>query len=104
MQSPITPLLSQITISYGVVKCSVVINVIFITVKPHSIVSERTEKIDDACKKTTITVKLRKLPLQGKVFFQITNYQGFRNNQVNLYEFFLLGTYIQTTIRSIIKC
>jgi hypothetical protein len=27
----------------------------------------------------------------GQIFFQITNYQVFQNNQVNLYDFFLLG-------------
>jgi hypothetical protein len=31
-----------------------------------------------------------KLSLQGS-FFCITNYQGFQNNQVNVYEFFSLG-------------
>jgi hypothetical protein len=29
-----------------------------------------------------------KLSLQDRFFFQITNYQGFWNNQINLYEFF----------------
>jgi hypothetical protein len=32
-----------------------------------------------------------------QVFFNYY-YQGFQNNQVNLYEFFLLGTQVQTTI------
>jgi hypothetical protein len=33
-----------------------------------------------------------KLSLQGRFFFQIMNYQGPQYNQVNLYEFFLIGT------------
>jgi hypothetical protein len=32
-----------------------------------------------------------KLSLQGRFFFQITNYQGFQNKKVNLYEIFTLG-------------
>jgi hypothetical protein len=39
----------------------------------------------------------------GRFFFLIINYQGFRNNQVNLYDFFLLGTEVQTKIRIIAK-
>jgi hypothetical protein len=35
--------------------------------------------------------------------FQITNYQGFWNNRVNLYEFFLLGTKVQIKILIIKK-
>jgi hypothetical protein len=31
------------------------------------------------------------------------NYQGFRNNQANLHEFFFPGMYIQTKIRNIMK-
>jgi hypothetical protein len=31
------------------------------------------------------------------------NYQGFQNNQVNLYEFFFLGTQLQTKIRNVSK-
>jgi hypothetical protein len=38
-----------------------------------------------------------------RFFFQITNYQGFWNNQVNLYEFFLLGTKVQIKILIITK-
>jgi hypothetical protein len=44
-----------------------------------------------------------KLSLQRRFFFRITNYQGFQNNQVNLYEFFLLDTYVETKIRIIAK-
>jgi hypothetical protein len=33
-----------------------------------------------------------KLLLQDRLFFKITKYQGFGNNQVNLYEFFFPGT------------
>jgi hypothetical protein len=40
-----------------------------------------------------------KLGIQGRFFFQTANYQGFRNNQVNLYGFFLLGVQLQTKIR-----
>jgi hypothetical protein len=46
---------------------------------------------------------LWKLSLQNRFFFQITNCQGFRNNQVNLYEFFLLGMQVQTKIWIIAK-
>jgi hypothetical protein len=43
------------------------------------------------------------LSLQGRFFFQITNYEGFWNSQVNLYEFFLLGMQVQIKIRIIVK-
>jgi hypothetical protein len=35
---------------------------------------------------------VRNLPLQDRFFVWITNYQGFWNNQLSLYEFFLLET------------
>jgi hypothetical protein len=44
-----------------------------------------------------------KIITTGQIFFRITNYQGFWNNQVNFYEFFLLGTWVQTKIRIIVK-
>jgi hypothetical protein len=31
------------------------------------------------------------------------NYQGFQNNQLNLYEFFLLGDQVQTKIQIIVQ-
>jgi hypothetical protein len=34
---------------------------------------------------------VRKLSVQGRFFFQVSNYKGSRTNQVNVYEFFLLG-------------
>jgi hypothetical protein len=43
-----------------------------------------------------------KIITTGQIFFfQIINYQGFRNNQVKWYEFFLLGTQVQTKIQII---
>jgi hypothetical protein len=44
-----------------------------------------------------------KLSLQDKFFLQITNYQSFQNNQVNLYKFFFLGTWVQINIWNIMK-
>jgi hypothetical protein len=41
--------------------------------------------------------------ITGRFFFQITIYQGFRNNQAHLYEIFLLGTQVQTKIRITVK-
>jgi hypothetical protein len=35
--------------------------------------------------------------------FQIMNCQGFQNNHVNLYEFFLLGMQVQTKIKITVK-
>jgi hypothetical protein len=40
---------------------------------------------------------VRKLSLQGIFFFQITNYQGFRNNQEHLYKS------VRTKIRIVVK-
>jgi hypothetical protein len=45
-------------INYRLTWCSVVINVMVITVTPLSIVSERTRKINDECKKTKDAGKL----------------------------------------------
>jgi len=42
-----------------------------------------------------------KLSLQDRFLFRITTYQHFRNNKVNLYEFFFLGTQVQTKIQNI---
>jgi hypothetical protein len=86
--------------SHIAVSRDVVINVMFITLKRLSMVSERSAN-KDICGKTIDAGKLFisnyfwiivwKLSLQGRSFFHITNYQGFRNNQVNLHDFFLLG-------------
>jgi hypothetical protein len=79
---------------------SVVINLMFNTVKPLSIFSERNIKNKqwmqekNSCE-TVMYSKIFgraiwKLSLQCRVFFLITNYQGFQNIQVNLYEFFVI--------------
>jgi hypothetical protein len=88
------PSLSQINVSR-----SVVIDVMFNTLVTLFIASERTKK--NNCWKTMDAGKLFisnylgriiwKLSIQGQLFFRIMNYQGFRNNQVKLYELFLLG-------------
>jgi hypothetical protein len=41
--------------------------------------------------------------ITGRFFFQITIYQGFRNNQAHLYEIFLLGTQVRTKIGITVK-
>jgi hypothetical protein len=74
-----------------------VINLIFKTLKPLSTVSGRTVKNKkmNAGKLFTLNYLGRivwKLSPKVQFFFQIMNYQAFQNKQVNLYEFFLLGT------------
>jgi hypothetical protein len=69
----------------------------FKTLIPLSIVSERTA-VNYECGKLMDMGKLFisnylgrfvwKLSVQGQFFFQITIYQGFTNNQVNLWGFF----------------
>jgi hypothetical protein len=57
--------------------------------------NDECEKIVDAGKLFIFNYLVRivwKLSLQGTFFIRITNYQGFQNNRVNLYEFYLRGT------------
>jgi hypothetical protein len=90
--------------NYRFTWCIIVINVMFNTVKPLAIVFERSmknkqwmrEKIDlgQLIILNYLGRIVWKLSLQGRFFVRIMNYKGFWNNQVNLFEFFLLGTYI----------
>jgi hypothetical protein len=65
----------------------------FNTEKPLSMVSERSLK--NECGKTIDARKLFVSNCLGKIIttgqILLLNYQGFQNNQVNLYEFFLIG-------------
>jgi hypothetical protein len=98
--------------NYHFMWCSVLINVMFNTVKLLSIISERTTKNkrmreNYRCRKLFILnylgIIVWKLSQQGRCFFWSMNYQGFWNNQANLYEFFLLGTQVKTEIQNIAK-
>jgi hypothetical protein len=44
-----------------------------------------------------------KIITTGQTFLLNYNYQSFQNNQVNLYEFFILGMYVPTKIPIIAK-
>jgi hypothetical protein len=81
--------------------------VMFNTVQPLPIVSETSTKNERWMQETylfwIIWGELYKNCTTGRFFFQVTNYQGFQNSQVDLYEFFLLGMQVQTKIWIITK-
>jgi hypothetical protein len=71
----------------------VVINVIFNTCFGNIILHISKFYFKDflTCNFELFGENFMKIITTGQIFLQITNYQGFKNNQVKLYEFLSLG-------------
>jgi hypothetical protein len=81
--------------NYRITWCIVVINVMFNTVKTLSIIFEgnaKNKQMREGIYFELFRENYVKIISTGQIFFQITNYQGFQNNRVNVYEFFLFET------------